>query len=254
MPHKITLLVLLLFFSPIDSFRGKSLYTSKQWPSFTDTRKLLDISHKHENYDDRTRSLRRSYLCMSNTDVGMILYDAQLTLSNLLESQLLSASLLGFLILFSSGLLSSISPCSLSLVPLTSIYLIGTSNKDEKYNIKLSKSVLYAFGLATPLTIVGLFVATFGGIFTTNTDSTFMNTELLSLLVGLISFIMGLNLLDIVPLSFPSLKLGFDQKYIPWGLKSYLFGISSALIASPCSSPILASVLAIGMYIVVSSS
>lgn len=56
----------------------------------------------------------------------------------------------------------------------------------------------------------------------------------------------GLSLLDLVSISFPSFDLlqarGKGDE-VAWPLQSFLVGASSALIASPCSSPVLASLL-----------
>ncbi|MEY3825790.1 MAG: hypothetical protein RLZZ148_602, partial [Cyanobacteriota bacterium] len=64
-------------------------------------------------------------------------------------------------------------------------------------------------------------------------------------LVSLIAILMGLNLLELLPLSFPTLR-GTDwiTKEIPPGLRSYLLGLTFGLVASPCSTPVLATLLA----------
>ena len=58
---------------------------------------------------------------------------------------------------------------------------------------------------------------------------------------------MGLNLLEVVMVQFPSFGQNFDArelgKDIPAALKAYAAGLAFALAASPCSTPVLATLL-----------
>jgi cytochrome c-type biogenesis protein len=56
---------------------------------------------------------------------------------------------------------------------------------------------------------------------------------------------MGLNLLEALPLQLPSFGgLEWISKDLPKGVRSYLIGLTFGLVASPCSTPVLASILA----------
>lgn len=55
---------------------------------------------------------------------------------------------------------------------------------------------------------------------------------------------MGLNLLEVLPLRFPSLDLDVRNLPLPPLLTAYVAGLTFALAASPCSTPILATLLA----------
>ena len=55
---------------------------------------------------------------------------------------------------------------------------------------------------------------------------------------------MGLNLLGVLPVSFPSLNIDVRQLPVPPVATAYVAGLTFALAASPCSTPILASLLA----------
>lgn len=90
----------------------------------------------------------------SADDVGVFIYDSQLAFSSSLM-KLSGPSLYTFTFLYGAGLLSSVSPCSLSLVPLTSLYLAGSSNDQELESSKLSRSAFYAAGVASTLTLAG---------------------------------------------------------------------------------------------------
>lgn len=64
--------------------------------------------------------------------------------------------------------------------------------------------------------------------------------------VNAIYLLMGLSLLEIFNINFPSitgLRARWQSLNIPEQLEAFLLGATSALVSSPCSSPILASLL-----------
>merc|ERR1712048_1269881 len=56
---------------------------------------------------------------------------------------------------------------------------------------------------------------------------------------------MGLNLLEVIQLSFPSAMQDFDPRKLglPPFLTSFLAGFAFAFVSSPCSTPVLATLL-----------
>ncbi|MGL5195429.1 MAG: cytochrome c biogenesis protein CcdA, partial [Chroococcales cyanobacterium] len=67
----------------------------------------------------------------------------------------------------------------------------------------------------------------------------------LPILVSVIAILMGLNLLEALPLRLPSLDgMELIPKDVPDGVRSYLLGLTFGLVASPCSTPVLATLLA----------
>ena len=58
------------------------------------------------------------------------------------------------------------------------------------------------------------------------------------------ALLMGLNLLEVLPLRFPSLDVDVRSLGLPPMALAYAAGLTFALAASPCSTPILASILA----------
>lgn len=70
----------------------------------------------------------------------------------------------------------------------------------------------------------------------------------LPLLVSLLAVAMGLNLLEVVQLPLPSFLADVDVREagggrLPASAKAYLAGLTFALAASPCSTPVLATLL-----------
>jgi len=180
-----------------------------------------------------------------SSDVGVFVYDAQLLFSDLVETQLESATPTSLGVLYAAGLLTSFSPCAVSLLPLTLAYLGGAESKTS--SSKLLKSIFYAGGLAVTLASLGLIAASLGQVFGSSATYTF-GGSLPSLISASVTIAMGLNLLEIIQISFPS--PGDDEKILPLASKlpdavqAFVLGGTSALISSPCSSPVLASLLA----------
>jgi cytochrome c-type biogenesis protein len=57
--------------------------------------------------------------------------------------------------------------------------------------------------------------------------------------------LMGLNLLEALPLQLPAWgSMDWISKDLPPGVRSYLIGLTFGLVASPCSTPVLATLLA----------
>ena len=64
-------------------------------------------------------------------DIGVALYEAQLSADALVKTQLASLTPLSALVLYSAGLVTSLTPCCLSMLPLTVAYLGGLEEDDE---------------------------------------------------------------------------------------------------------------------------
>lgn len=180
-------------------------------------------------------------------DIGVDLYDAQLQVSQFVESQLATASPTSIAFLYGAGLLTAFSPCSASLLPLTLTYLGGSDSKSSsEQSPVLTRSALYAAGLATTLTLFGLSAALLGNVF----GSSGALGDASALLSSLLFLTMGMYLLGFVNIEFPSFdaKVGSGDKkdgiLASRSVQAFLFGATSALIASPCSSPVLTALLA----------
>eukprot|EP01041_Mallomonas_annulata_P005509 gene5509-11104_t len=199
-----------------------------------------DVSKVHRFSYARTTVSSTVLKLSPLSDISVGLYDAQLWFSHLAETQFTTITPLSLGILFTAGLLTSFSPCAMGLIPLTLAYLGGSSDKEDVG--ELGQAALYAIGLALTLSAFGLSAAFLGQVYGTAASGTFLG-EAPALLSAVLSLVMGLNLLEILELNFPSLDLG-DFGSFPAPVRALLLGGSSALIASPCSSPVLASLLA----------
>lgn len=142
------------------------------------------------------------------------------------------------IVAFFAGILSSLSPCCLGILPLIIGYVGGYSKEDNK---KLFIQMLsFSLGLSLVLSIIGVICAITGRAFTS------FASPILILLFASFIIIMGLNLLGIIEIQFPAIVKKMPQnKSGSLFLFPFLIGTFFALASSPCSSPILASIMAV---------
>jgi cytochrome c-type biogenesis protein len=139
-------------------------------------------------------------------------------------------------IIFLAGLLTSLTPCMLSMLPLTIGYIGGYETQTRLQ--AAAQSTWFALGLATTLAGLGIVAAVVGKIYGQIGLG-------LPIVVSAIAILMGLNLLEALPLRLPSFGgLEWISKDMPPSIRSYLIGLTFGLVASPCSTPVLASILA----------
>lgn len=135
-----------------------------------------------------------------------------------------------------TGLLTSLTPCMLSMLPITIGYIGGTATQ-TRFQAVL-QSIWFVLGLATTLAGMGVVAALLGQIY----GQVGLG---LPIIVSVIAILMGLNLLEVISLRLPSFTgMEWMAQEMPIGLKSYLLGLTFGLVASPCSTPVLATLLA----------
>ena len=164
------------------------------------------------------------------------LYQLEQSANHLVCLQLDHLSAVSLGIIFVAGLLTSLTPCMLSMLPITIGYIGGYQGKGRRQSA--IQSTWFALGLATTLAGLGIVAAFAGRIYGQVGVG-------LPILVSLVAILMGLNLLEIVNLRFPSLgNTDWIKADFPASLRSYLIGLTFGLVASPCSTPVLATLLA----------
>ena len=130
---------------------------------------------------------------------------------------------------FIGGIIASISPCILALLPVNLSY-IGTLNIKSRWDA-FTKAGLFVLGAVTILSLFGL-VSSFAGAVMVDYRG------YINVVVGTIMVVMGLWLIGVVKLPLPAMNLNLPQAG-PYGV-----GLTFALISSPCASPVLFGVLA----------
>lgn len=130
---------------------------------------------------------------------------------------------------FVGGVLASVSPCILALLPVNLSY-IGTLKIKSRWDA-FSKAGLFVLGAVTILSLFGL-VSSFAGAVMVEYRG------YINIIVGLIMAVMGLWLMGVVKLPLPQMNVNLPQAG-PYGV-----GLTFALVSSPCASPVLFAVLA----------
>lgn len=156
--------------------------------------------------------------------------------NTIVATQLTHLTPLSIGLIFAAGLLTSLTPCTLSMLPITVGYIGGYQAKSRWF--AAIQSFWFALGLATTLAILGMGAALLGKIYGQVNSG-------LAIVVSIVAILMGLNLLEALPLRFPSFTGSeWISDTLPPGVKTYLLGVTFGLIASPCSTPVLATLLA----------
>ncbi|MCF8053610.1 MAG: sulfite exporter TauE/SafE family protein [Deltaproteobacteria bacterium] len=160
------------------------------------------------------------------------------TINSLFLDSLESSRLLAYLFAYASGLIASFTACAYSLLPVT-IAIIGANSAQTRQR-GLLLSLAYTLGLAVMYTALGA-LAVLAGVF----FGSIQTNPLVNFAVGGLFVTMGLSLFGLFPLPLftPSFVGSVRQQRNKSLLGVFLLGIVSALVSSPCSSPILIALL-----------
>lgn len=154
---------------------------------------------------------------------------------HLLEEALRQDSIPLYFLMFSGGLLASITPCTYPVLPLTVGY-IGNQAGASRWRAFLL-SLAMVTGLASVYALLGIIVAVLGGTF-----GSIMGNGLVLYAIAMFYLVMGLFMLDVF--HFPTLTIfsSLQAKSVnhKGKLGAFIIGGVSGLIVGPCTGPILA--------------
>ncbi len=161
------------------------------------------------------------------------------TMQYLLQSQHIGLILLGF---FIAGLLLSLTPCVLPMIPiLSSIIFASHKRLSDQTRLKdFFLSLSYVGGVSFTYTLIGIFAGLSGNLITTSIQS-----PLLMMILGVVFILLDLSMFDLYALKLPH----FIENFIATSilrveggryLNVFIIGMISSLVLSPCIAPPLA--------------
>lgn len=175
------------------------------------------------------------------TSLALQLADWARSSEQILQSSLAHPGPLTLALVFSGGLLTSLGPCSLSLLPVTLAYLAGFSGPEagsKPVALPWRRSVAFTAGIVASLVLLGLASGWMGQLYG-------RVPGVVPLLVAVVAVVMGLNLLGLLRLPLPA---GPDperwRQRVPAPLAPLAAGLAFGLAATPCTTPVLAVLLA----------
>lgn len=133
-----------------------------------------------------------------------------------------------------AGIVTSVTPCALSSVPLVIGYVGGTGQKDTKKALKLS--LTFALGTAVTFTTLGVIATSAGKLMGTSNPWWFI-------ILGVLMVLMALQTWEIINIIPATNLLSKNKKRGYAG--ALLAGVLGGLFSSPCATPVLIVLLGI---------
>lgn len=152
------------------------------------------------------------------------------TLSTLISESFWLAPLLALF----AGVLTSVTPCALTSVPLVIGYVGGTGNNDPKRAFRLS--LTFALGMAVTFTVLGTVASLIGKLMGTSSKWWYIALGVLMVLMAL----QTLEVYNFIPSTYLTSKTT-KKGYIG----AFVAGILGGVFSSPCATPVLVVLLGI---------
>ena len=137
---------------------------------------------------------------------------------------------------FFGGVIASVSPCSLAMLPLMIGY-VGGCSKETPFRTFI-QLCCFILGTAVVFTIIGIVCAITGSVFASVFGGYF------TLVMASLLLVIGLKITEILDFEIPTIIKSIPQNNTN-SLVIYplLLGIAFALAGTPCSTPILAGIM-----------
>lgn len=144
-------------------------------------------------------------------------------------------SILGYLLVFLGGIVTSIGPCNVAMIPLIVGYIGGS--RDLPRNRAFSISLVFAIGLSITFMLLGVIASFVGGLIGGS-------TKIWYYLVAIVCIVIGLQMIGVLQINLPDWFGKLREKIHIKGLRgALLLGLVSGLVSSQCATPVLAAIL-----------
>lgn len=152
------------------------------------------------------------------------------TLSKLISESFYLAPFIALM----AGVLTSVTPCALSSVPLVIGYVGGTGNNDTKRAFRLS--LVFAMGTAVTFTILGTIASTLGKLMGTSSSWWYIALGILMVLMALQMW----EVYNFIPSTYVK-----NKKMKKGYIGAFIAGMLGGIFSSPCATPVLVVLLSI---------
>ncbi len=156
-------------------------------------------------------------------------------LDKVLPQALGTISPVSFLIVYFGGIVTSVSPCILTMTPVIVGYIGGCGGGDDRTRIRgFAMSAAFVLGMSVTFSVFGIIAVMLGRVVG-------QAGNLWYYVLAVIAIVMGLSLLEVINIRFPTLNKMPVKKggLVP----SFLIGLMFGLVASPCATPVLAVII-----------
>lgn len=144
-------------------------------------------------------------------------------------------SIIGCFLVFLGGIITSIGPCNIVMIPLIIGYIGGAQDVSRKKAFSIA--FIFALGLAVTFVGLGIIASLLGGLLGGN-------TRIWYYLVAAVCLLIGLQMLGVFHIPVPGWFGRLREKVSAKGLLgAFLLGLVSGLVASQCATPVLAAIL-----------
>ena len=164
-------------------------------------------------------------------NIKIRLYYIEQNIYELVAYELKNANMLIFILIFISGIITSINPCTLSLLPITTSYIHSSKNKHYKKN-------MFIVGMISSFVVIIGFTSLFNTYFKYLTSS-------VPTISSCYMIFLGFNILKIIEFNFQHNNNKVKANYLTIRsiIKDYTTGFLVGLNSSSCSTPILATLI-----------
>ena len=146
---------------------------------------------------------------------------------------------IAYVLVFLGGVLTSIGPCNLSMVPVIIGYVSGQQHPTRSKGFWLA--LFFTLGSSATFMLLGVVAATIGGLFGTA-------SKVLHWAVALVCFAIGLSLLGALKINFDFLaRLQPKRVAVGGATGAFVLGLVIGLAGSQCATPVLVAILGIVM-------